>query len=391
MLYAVKILSGQAFKDRIERESFRRGIESLFQLNKLNSPVAPRFLFHTNTPLGVAMELIQGATLADLHDGSKSVVQDYWHSAILKICRSLLMCHTSEGEVLHRDIKPKNVIFEGVYVGCDGQDFLDAKVRFINFDMSWHKFSAGNTKSVSADEIGYYAPEQINLSNSDSPRTAKTDVYMLGMTLFSLLADIPPPEGGARVKDWASLVDGKVRLKLKEDKLAASRVSRLVKRMTDPDPDRRPDLQSVISNLEVIGYAMQNDWGKSDPDLLVEKLLTEFGYDYEWSEADIRGTLLTPRQIELSLGYLPRGQRVEIRWMRQRDEGADRRNFGGKLGELADKVKLQLSEGGWQVEEGGGHHSRSVSANIQVRSIVANWDSSRAKLQDIVMKLMGNV
>ncbi len=390
-VYAIKALSGQAFKDRIERESFRRGIESLYHLNKANSLVAPKFLFHTNTPLAVAMEYIEGSSLAELQESSKELIRNNWHSAFLKICQAIMVCHTSDAEVLHRDIKPKNIILDGAYIGCDVSDFLEASIRFINFDMSWHKFSVGNTKSVSADEVGYYAPEQRNINNADTPRTIKTDVYMLGMTLLNILSDIPPPEGGAGIKDWPEYVEGKIKPKFNQDRLSASRVARLITKMTKNIPDERPDLVNSISELELIGYAMHNDWNNADPDLFVEKILTEIGYDYRWEEGALKGSIQTPRQIELSLGYLPRGQRIELRWMRQRDDGVDRKNFGGKLGELSSQVRLRLTELGWQVEDGGGHHSRSIQANIRIKDLLPEWRKSIEQISEVISRLMGDV
>ncbi len=387
---AVKSLSGQAHKDPVERESFRRGIESLYQLNTTNQSVAPRFLFHTNVPLSVAMEFINGASLAEILDSSPNVVRDFWLESFLKIARSLLVCHVSEGEVLHRDLKPKNILFEGAYAGCDSDDFHQATVRFINFDMSWHKFSVGNTKSVSADEVGYYAPEQRSMENSDTPRSTRTDVYMLGMVLLYLISEAPPPEGGARLDGWESYLRTKVGSRF-QDELIRSRLARLLQRMTSVNVDERPDLRSVITELEIVDLAEQSKWQSVDPDLFVEKTMTELGYDYGWNDDELKGYVKTPRQIELTLSYQHRGQRIRLDWMRQRDDGTDRKNFGGKLGELSAKVKQQLKDYGWEVEEGGGHHSRSISAHIRHALVVNEPERFFEFTRNVVNRLMGNI
>ena len=227
------------------------------------------------------MEFINGASLAEIFESSPDVVRDCWLDTFLKIARSLLVCHVSEGEVLHRDLKPKNILFEGAYAGCDSDDFHQSTVRFINFDMSWHKFSVGNTKSVSADEVGYYAPEQRSMANSDTPRSTKTDVYMLGMVLLYLISEAPPPEGGARLEGWENYLRTKVGSRF-HDELIRSRLARLLLRMTSVDVDERPDLRSVITDLEIVGLAEQSKWPSVDPDLFVEKTMAELGYDYGW-------------------------------------------------------------------------------------------------------------
>jgi serine/threonine protein kinase len=387
---AVKSLSGQAHKDPVERESFRRGIESLHHLNTANQSVAPRFLFHTNIPLSVAMEYINGASLSEIFESSPDLVRDFWLETFLKIARSLLVCHISEGEVLHRDLKPKNILFEGAFAGCDSDDFHQSTVRFINFDMSWHKFSVGNTKSVSADEVGYYAPEQRSMANSDTPRSTKTDVYMLGMVLLYLISEAPPPEGGARLEGWERYLRTKVGSRF-QDELIRSRLARLLLRMTSVDVDERPDLRSIITELEIIGLAEQSNWRSVDPDLFVEKAMAALGYDYAWDDDKLMGYVKTPRQIELTLSYQHRGQRICLNWMRQRDDGIDRKNFGGKLGELSAKVKQQLKDYGWEVEEGGGHHSRSISAHIRLSLVVEDAEGFFEFARSIVTRLMGNV
>lgn len=384
---AVKSLSGQAFKDSVERESFRRGIESIYQLSNLNDPVAPRYIFHTNVPLSVGMEYISGSSLQDFVLSSSDLVRNNWLSVFQRVCRGILSCHTSDAEVLHRDIKPKNIIFSGAYVGCDSDDFAESAVRFINFDMSWHKFSTGNSKSVSADEVGYYAPEQRYFQNSDTPRTSKTDVYMLGMVLLYIISEAPPPEGGSALKDWPQMVSQRIGSRA-QNTLVKSRISRLLSRMTLSQPDQRPDLQSVISELDSISMAKENKWDLVDPDLFLEKALIETGFDYIWDDDALLGRVQTPRQIELSLAYIHRGQRAELRWMRQRDEGADRKNFSGRLGDLAVQIRQQLRDFGWEVEDGGAHHSQSLLAQIRLKQVMGDPSKFIEHLQLITGKMM---
>ncbi|NVK55893.1 MAG: protein kinase [Alteromonadaceae bacterium] len=389
-LCAVKSLSGQALKDEVERLSFRRGIESLYFLSRENKKVAPTYYFHTNVPMAVAMEFVEGANLADHMSASSYDVQGVWLEVAKRIGESLLTCHTSEGGVLHRDLKPNNIIFEKAYVGCDAIDLIEANVRFINFDMSWHKLSSGGTKSISADEVGFYAPEQRNASNSDSPRSAKTDVYMFGMTLLFVLSGISPPDGGAQRENWERFVRSKVNSKLR-DELVSQRVTRLILAMTRVDPDERPDLRSIITDLEMIGRAARGDWANVDPDVFIEKILCDLGYDYEWSDDAVGGKVSTPRLIDLTLSFVPKGQLLELTFMRQRDDGSDRKNFGGKLGDLISRINMSLRARGWQTETGGGHHSRSIEARIPIRDLIYEPETSILQIKREVNDLMANI
>lgn len=387
---AIKALSGQALKDDIERASFRRGVESLYFLNRENKKVAPSYLFHTNVPMAVAMEYVEGASLANHMESNQAGVQGSWLSVSRRIAESLIVCHTSEGGVLHRDLKPQNIIFEGAYEGCDLIDLEGANVRFINFDMSWHKLSAGNTKNIPADEIGFYAPEQRNFINSDSPRTAKTDVYMLGITMLFILSGATPPDGGAQRENWDQYVRLKTRPRLGE-KLVSERIARLIILMTMVDPDSRPDLRTILTDLEMVELAIKGEWAKVDSDLFVERILAESGYDYKWSDERVGGQIITPRQIELSLSFIQKGNLLQLSFLRQRDDGSDRKNFGGRLGQLIGQVKSKLSDLGWQTDLGGGHYSRSIEARIPIRELTSNPTKSISSIKGIIDDLMKNI
>lgn len=385
----IKVASSQALADKTERESFRRGIESLYYLSKSNNMVAPRYISHSNVPLAVAMEHIQGETLKVCCEIRSKLVQEQWLGLAKKLFLAVVNCHISEGRVLHRDIKPKNIILSGMGYDPEDWNIKDCEVKLINFDMSWHKLSSGNSKSVSADEVGFYAPEQKSLSNSGAPRDAKTDVYMLGMALYYLIAKEPPPEGGSRIIDWSELVRKKIRHSIK-DVLCAHRVERLIIEMTLQDTSERPDLREAIAELESIEFAAAADWTKVDPDILAEKILVESGLDYEWSDKDLSGSIITARNVNLSISLVPRGQRLMIKFLRQKDAATDRKNFGGRIGDFIREVSMEFKQLGWQIEEGGGA-SRSLSAQLPSAEFRRNFDSRLLATTSLFKKLARSI
>lgn len=384
---ALKSLTASAVKNSVERQSFRRGIESLYFLNESNEGVAPRYVTHLNVPMGVVMEYVSGNTLEELRNDNPDLIRSAWLDVALLICRAVLQCHQNDARVLHRDLKPRNIIFQDTFPGFSLDDLKEVQIRLINFDMSWHRFSTGDTKSISADEVGYYAPEQRNFYNVDAPRDAKTDVYMLGMILFYLVSLDPPPEGGSSLSDWPGIVRTCVRRPRQNTELVSNRLERLILSMTGRDITLRPDLRSVISELEAIEIAQMEDWGRVDPDLLVERLLVSLDRPYHWEQDALGGQLKTGRQTEIGLSFRQRGQQVVFFFRRERGEASKRRGFGQRMTEVLAQVTQSLRDNDWKTEGVGGI-IKSVEASKQLSLVRKDLERSEAAIKFAVGRIL---
>jgi len=155
--------------------------------------------------LYLAMEIVDGATLSNstrLRDPSQtpssprsSAYRDQWivplldgqWQQILKIgvqlSEALIVCHSSG--VIHRDIKPGNVLMD-----------RQGDVYLMDFGLAWMRRGAAdhalNTKDGTAR---YLAPEVFR-----KRRDERSDVYSLGLTLHEL-ATGRKPWGGIRNED----------------------------------------------------------------------------------------------------------------------------------------------------------------------------------------------
>lgn len=130
-----------------------------------------------------AMRLVHGASLAELaHDGP---VENRRAAAYVEgAARALQAAH--EQGVLHRDVKPQNILVDAQTDRALVADFGLAKLL-------------QDTQSVtrSGELIGtpaYMAPEQIDHAASVGP---DSDVYALGATLYHLLTGRPPFQAAA--------------------------------------------------------------------------------------------------------------------------------------------------------------------------------------------------
>lgn len=111
--------------------------------------------------------------------------------AVRQACRGLNVAHASDPPIVHRDIKPQNIL---VSVGSEG-----LQVRLTDFGLA-KSVNPLTMMATARGTLGFKPPE--SLQNIDSPAA---DVWALGTTLYLLLTDtLPFPMLGQRDVENAS-------------------------------------------------------------------------------------------------------------------------------------------------------------------------------------------
>jgi LysM repeat protein len=99
---------------------------------------------------------------------------------IRQVCDALSYLHARQPPIIHRDIKPENII-----ITAQGRAML------VDFGISKaYDPSKGTTIGAKAVTPGYSPPEQYGRGRTD----ARSDVYSLAATLYTLLTGQVPPE-----------------------------------------------------------------------------------------------------------------------------------------------------------------------------------------------------
>ena len=127
--------------------------------------------FENDTMYIIVREYIEG-TVLDEYASLNDLSEDEIKNICVKICDLLGFLHHKETPIIHRDIKPQNIIIRP-----------DDSVALIDFDIAREYQSGNDTDTVFFGTLAYAPPEQYGFSQTD----ARADIYSLGVLLRYLL------------------------------------------------------------------------------------------------------------------------------------------------------------------------------------------------------------
>lgn len=236
---AVKLLSPTLAASSEIRRRFVREAELLFQLDHPNI-VKVRNIRMDHEPPFIEMAFVEGRSLASvLGDGKLDVAQVCALGAPL--LRAVGYLH--ERGVSHRDIKPDNVIVQGL------------APTLVDFGLAAEDHSATISKpGAMMGTVGYVPPEW---GSRTSPRGEDWDRYSLGVILWECLQGVPAFPLDASRALMEQLID------VRDRKLAVpdldpgaavpDELREVVRRLTARDPhDRACDLLTAAGNLDAL-------------------------------------------------------------------------------------------------------------------------------------------
>lgn len=175
---ALKVLSTLLRNDPAFVERFRQEARIQAGLNHPNIATLFDFFVWNDQPVAV-MEFIKGETLRSMVNRSGPIPAHIALPIFIQALRGVAAGH--KRHIIHRDLKPSNLMVtdEGI---VKVTDFGIAKVRS----------ATGLTEdSTRVGSASYMAPEQI----LGRPVDVRTDIYIMGGTLYELLTGRPPFQG----------------------------------------------------------------------------------------------------------------------------------------------------------------------------------------------------
>lgn len=175
------------------REQFQQEARLLAELRHPNLPRVTNH-FDDDGNVYLVMDFIQGQRLDQIIGSGEQISEDRVLEWTRQLMEALAYCH-AQG-VIHRDVKPQNVI-----ITSQGQAIL------VDFGLA--KLVDPDNPRTRTVMRGLGTPEYAPPEQYDTKQgytDPRTDVYSLGATLYHALVGEPPPALSERVVDPASLI-----------------------------------------------------------------------------------------------------------------------------------------------------------------------------------------
>ncbi len=189
---AIKVLPAQFARDREFVNRFRREAEALGRLNHPNI-VTIHDLDSEGEEYFLVMEYVDGRDLSSTLEPGRTVPPYLAVTIAIQTAEALAAAHRCG--IVHRDVKPQNILVEEI----------TGRVKVADFGVAAMSDATSLTRTGSV--IGtpkYMSPEQIQ----GMPVTGASDIYSLGAVLYELLAGRAPFVGDTAMAIAYQHVDG---------------------------------------------------------------------------------------------------------------------------------------------------------------------------------------
>lgn len=376
---AIKIQKMDKWEHPLYGASFRRGVESSKILTKEGVQSVAPFVEAYEVPQMVISEKVLGWNIYDVV-GAGSSVYEFWNDGIhiaIKIAKHLDSAHALDEGVLHRDLRPSNIILSKYYIPDEIDDKYECKL--LNYDLSWHRYATGSVGLAETEFSAYHAPEQIEDINDAIARSTLVDSYGLGMVIWFLYMGKNPPILASMNDAWHVLLENSFRNSGKGIwKSADRRLSRLIRASTINDQKCRLSIGEILGELEFLRDANVLGYPVKRADCWAEELISRAGYDtYEWDERTFSASYGVQGTKFIGVRGNPHKNRVEVYFQTQVDHSVERSQIGKMLQKKVGRSTDILKSGGWKLDSRTGikQGAAEVVMYMEVHDIVEDAEA----------------
>ncbi|MCU7492876.1 MAG: protein kinase [Ignavibacteria bacterium] len=340
---AIKVLKEEERKKTDFLQSFRRGVRSMRILAERHVEGMVAYKEAYEIPAFVVMEWINGPNLNEAVRAKQLKSWDDILRVVTELTNIISNAHHIPERVLHRDLRPANIMLENYYTSADW------KVKILDFDLSWH--IGASEKSVLNDTTttGYLAPEQLQTIRGISTRNAAVDSFGLGMTLFFILTERDPIQSEHKHKDWETTIyDAARQNSCKDWKSLPTRFTRLIFYATKHNQSERWDMGQIKAELDRLYDTLLNPLKIESSELLAEEIIARTNYDYSWECDKLAANIDFPSGANIQLIGNESNKNIELKiiWT---DKGiSSAKNVSKWLHDVYPKVISIAELSGWK-------------------------------------------
>ncbi len=178
-IVAIKKMTGTFAEDNEARERFLREARAVGRLQHPNIVTIYELGVEGNSPYMV-MEFLEGKGLDGVLEARTPLTLVQKLDYMIQVCHALHYAH--QHDIVHRDVKPANVI-----VMTGGQ-----QVKLVDFGIARAGNSGMTRTGIAIGTTSYMSPEQIE---ADKGLDRRSDVFSAGVMLFEILTNSLPFPG----------------------------------------------------------------------------------------------------------------------------------------------------------------------------------------------------
>lgn len=321
---------------------------ALSQLQKANTPPEGRRLLEIAVDQAKASPTSESGTRSGSGSGSGSthgIDTLSWADACVSLAAQIAgaLHHAHERGVLHRDVKPSNILLTA-----------EGRAMLVDFGLAWSD-DADQRLTQSASQLGslpYLPPEHIDGKATDPSRAA--DIYSLGVTLYEMLT-LRNPFLGKNGEETRRNILGARPLRLRAEQRGVSwELETVCMTALDPDPSKRyrtmlefqRDLEHVLNRESIQArrpgvLRRSRRWAQRHPTIvaamtvallgsitaltgfLVQERNARVQSDSLRNTAEVEryAALVSNADIELRAGSRPERARLKLAQCREQDRG----------------------------------------------------------------------